>query len=151
MRGGRPPWNPDEKVIAEVERMGGLGLTMEQIAYNLGISPTTLYAKKRVFKQFSEAIKRGTARANAVVVNRLFEAAMNGHIVAMICWTKTRMGWKESSSMELSGPNAGPIAVTPVPQPVLRAEQECIGLETARILQRAGALPDLSDDSGRKS
>ena len=132
--------------------MGGLGLTMEQIAYNLGISPNTLYAKKRVFTQFSEAIKRGAAKANAVVVNKLFETAKDGHIVAMIYWTKTRMGWKESSSVELSGPNAGPIALTPVPQPVLsHEEQERIGMETARILQRAGALPDLSDDPEQKS
>ena len=152
-KAGRPPWNPDERVIAEVERMGGIGLTMEQIAYNLGISPATLYAKKRLFMEFSEAIKRGAAKANEVVVNKLFELAVGGNVVACIYWTKTRMGWKESSSsVELSGPNAGPIALTPVPQPVLsHEEQERIGMETARILQRAGALPVLSDDPEQKS
>ena len=90
-KAGRPPWNRDEKVIAEIERMGGIGLTMEQIAYNLRISPATLYAKKRLFNEFSEAIKRGAAKANEVVVNKRFEIAVGGNVVACIYWTKTRM------------------------------------------------------------
>ena len=51
-KAGRPSWNPDEKLIAEVERMGGLGLPMEQIAYNLGISRTALREKARLYAVF---------------------------------------------------------------------------------------------------
>jgi hypothetical protein len=57
--------------MAEVERMGGLGLTMEQIALESRMRPATLYRKKKLFCEFNEAIKRGAAKANAVVVNKL--------------------------------------------------------------------------------
>jgi hypothetical protein len=99
-------------------------------------------------------LEQGAAKANAIVVNKLFEAAKNGHVVAMFYWTKTRIGWKEGATLELSGPNAGPIPLTAVPPPLTEEEQREIGMETARILQRAGALPalrDLSDDPDQKS
>jgi hypothetical protein len=48
--------------------MGGIGLTMGQIAYNRRISRRC--TKKRLFNEFSEAIKRGAAKANAIAVKQ---------------------------------------------------------------------------------
>lgn len=41
----------------------------------------------------------------------------------MICWTKTRMGWMEGATLELSGAGGAPIALTPV-QPILTDEEK---------------------------
>jgi hypothetical protein len=45
-KGGRPRWQPDD--LAKVERLASQGLTLEQIADNLGIHVATLYRQTSV-------------------------------------------------------------------------------------------------------
>ena len=89
---GRKPWIPD---LAKVEKLAARGLTNEQIAACLGICESTLYDKKKVFLEFSEAIKKGKASGVQQVSNALFEAALSGNVTAMIFFLKTKAGWKE--------------------------------------------------------
>lgn len=52
------------------------GLTDEQIAHNIGINVSTLYAWKVKYKDFSEALKRGKEVVDILVENALLKSAM---------------------------------------------------------------------------
>lgn len=87
---GRPKFVIDEKVIAEVEKLAGQGLTEKEIALCIGCSQETLIKKKRQYSEFSEAIKRGKAKSHAKIANALFENALAGNTAALIFYLKTR-------------------------------------------------------------
>lgn len=78
--------------LAQVESLAGRGLTNAEICQCLGICETTLYERKRYNKDFEDALKRGRAKARAVIANALFEQAKNGNMTAIIWWEKTRCG-----------------------------------------------------------
>lgn len=52
------------------------GLTDEQIAHNIGINRTTLYAWKAKYTDFSNALKRGKEVVDRIVENALLKSAM---------------------------------------------------------------------------
>ena len=52
------------------------GLTDEQIAANMGITPSTLYAWKNKFSEISESLKEGKDTADRQVENALRKAAL---------------------------------------------------------------------------
>lgn len=56
------------------------GLTDEQIAANMGITPSTLYAWKNKFSEISESLKEGKDTADRQVENALRKAAL-GYLV----------------------------------------------------------------------
>lgn len=117
---------------ALAEKYALQGLNDEQIAYNLGIHPDTLYAYKNKYSEFSEAIKRGKEPRDLEVENALFKRATgyfqlgvkkkvlaNGKIVeyedaiyfppdpsSMFFWLVNRMGdrWRSiNRTVELTG------------------------------------------------
>lgn len=104
----KPKIIPD---IGQVEALAANGLTQEQIALALGISPATLYARKRENKEFVEAIKRGKAKGIALVTNALMTEIKTGNTAAMIFFLKTQGGWKETIKQEVTGANGAPIEV----------------------------------------
>lgn len=61
--------------LAQVEAHAARGLTQEQIADALGIGQATLYQKKSVNREISEAIKRGKAKGIGNVANVIYENA----------------------------------------------------------------------------
>jgi hypothetical protein len=99
VRTGRKPWVPLN--LTEVEGLARRGLTQEQIAYSLGIAPSTLYAKKKAFSEFSEAIKRGQAKGITAVASKIYEDALAGNTVAGIFYLKARGKWRDQH-LELS-------------------------------------------------
>lgn len=52
------------------------GLTDEQIAKNIGITPSTLYEWKKKYSEFSEALKRGKEIVDRQVENALLKRAL---------------------------------------------------------------------------
>lgn len=66
------------------------GLTDEQIAKNMGISTSTLYAWKLNHSEISEALKRGKEVADYEVENALYREALRGNTTAQIFWLKNR-------------------------------------------------------------
>ena len=73
------------------------GLTDEQIAKSIGISPSTLYDWKSKYPEISKALKKGKEVVDYEVENALLKAAMEGNVTAQIYWLKNRKPrkWRE--------------------------------------------------------
>lgn len=68
-----------------------MGLTDEQMAHQIGISPATYYVWKNKYPEISEAIKDGKEVVDAIVVNALIKQAKNGNVQAQTFWLRNRM------------------------------------------------------------
>jgi transcriptional regulator with XRE-family HTH domain len=68
-------WLTPEKLTL-LEAWARDGLTDEQIAKNMGISESTLYAWKGKYPEFSDALKKGKEVVDIQVENALFKRAM---------------------------------------------------------------------------
>lgn len=85
--------SPDQ--IKSVERMAKLGLTLDEIAYILRISPKTLDRRLEDDESVRLAYDTGRAIAKETVVGKLFEKIESGNIAAIIFWLKTQAKWRE--------------------------------------------------------
>ena len=96
---GRPPLDPTDKDRAQVEALSGFGLRFSEIAALTcgGIDEDTLN------KHFKSELVSGKAKANSNVGKTLYQKATGGDTSAMIWWSKTQMGWKETQVTELHG------------------------------------------------
>jgi len=71
--------------------MAGRGLTVNQIAICLGVSPATIYNKQAQYLEFLETIKKGKAVGVSKVTNALFQnATVNKDNVAIIYYLNNR-------------------------------------------------------------
>ena len=99
---GRPRFEVTPEVLHEVEEMAGRGLTVNQIASCLGISPATIYNRQAENLEFLETIKKGKAIGLSKVTNKLFEnAAVKGDNVAIIYYLNNRdkENWSNKSEV----------------------------------------------------
>lgn len=74
-KGKYQEWITDEGLL-KLEGWARDGLTDEQIAYNVGISTSTLYNWKRLHVEILEALKRGKVVVDRQVENALFKRAV---------------------------------------------------------------------------
>ena len=96
---GRRKYEPTEKDIRVVEAMAGCGLPQDAIARALGIDEKTLR------KHFRRQLDSSADKANAQVGATLFKLAISGNCpAASIFWMKSRLGWRETTRLEHSGP-----------------------------------------------
>lgn len=80
-----------------VEAYASRGLTLEEIAHNLGIAPSTLYERKKEMPEFQEAIKRGQSKGLYKVANALFKNATElNNLGAQVFYLKNRGGWEDA-------------------------------------------------------
>jgi hypothetical protein len=93
---GRPALQPTDSDRKQVESLSGFGVPIEQIASLTcgGIDAETLR------KHFKKELEQGKAKANSKVGQTLFQKATGGDTSAMIWWSKTQMGWKETKVVE---------------------------------------------------
>lgn len=109
-RSGKPRIEID---LGRVTELAAQGLTHEQIAAALGISRTTLQARKAESEQFAQAIEKGQALGIEAVSNALFENAKAGNVTAQIFFLKARAKWKDRHDAEdPEDDTAQPVAVT---------------------------------------
>lgn len=73
-KGKYQEWLEEDNLI-KLEAWARNGLTDEQIANNMGIVTSTLYAWKNRYKEISEALKRGKEVVDIEVENSLLKAA----------------------------------------------------------------------------
>ena len=81
---------------------GFRGLSQQDIAYCIGIHPTTLSEKKYENEQLQEALKRGKAKGLAQITNALFEQALSGSVGAACFYLKNRdsENWTDTQSIK---------------------------------------------------
>lgn len=90
--------------LEQVEIIASLGLTDEEIAVILGISPRTLnYWKKN--PAFLQSLKRGKLKADFQITKSLYDKAKNGDTTAIIFWLKNRRPdlWRDKREVEFPG------------------------------------------------
>lgn len=93
---GRAPFKATEEQRKQVEALSGFGLPQEQIASVIGCSQDTLA------KYFSKELAEGVAKANSRVAQFLYQQATK-NLTAAIFWAKTRMRWRETDRLEITG------------------------------------------------
>ena len=76
---GRKPIKVTPALCKKVERLAAGGRTEKQIAQSLNMAYSTLSLKKKEFLEFSEAIKKGQAKAICEIENTLFVEASDGN------------------------------------------------------------------------
>lgn len=79
-----------EESLAKIKEWGKAGLTMEQIAQNMGIQRMTLYNWMHKYPKLEEQLKISKEEADMNVENALYKAAINGNVTAQIFWLKNR-------------------------------------------------------------
>ena len=78
--------------------MTGFGILQVDIARLLAIDVKTLT------KYYRRELDTGATEANVRVAQSLYKNAVtNENVAAQIWWTKTRMGWKDHSTIEHTG------------------------------------------------
>lgn len=80
----------DEEHLNKIEDWAANGLTVEQIAKNIGISTASLYNWREQEPAILEAIKRGRDTCVDLVENALFKSAINGNVTAQIFVLKNK-------------------------------------------------------------
>lgn len=102
-----PGFNPTQAQAREVAVMSCLGMEPKDIALVLNVE------EKLLKMYYAKELKVSANIANAMVARRALQMAMSGRFPDMTkFWLKSRAKWKETNSMELSGPDGGPLEFT---------------------------------------
>lgn len=89
----------------DVYELSKVGTRHEDIAVLLGFSEDTLT------KYYRKELDKGRIEANAAVAGTLYEKAKQGDTASMMFWLKTRAGWSEKNTTELTGEGGAPINI----------------------------------------
>jgi predicted transcriptional regulator len=116
------PVKIDDVNLEQVEIIASLGMTDEEIAVILGISPRTLNYWKKRGPEFLQSLKRGKLKADFQIAKSLYEKAKAGDTTAMIFWLKNRQPerWRDRQQHDVSAEVKGEIKITvisAVPRP----------------------------------
>lgn len=125
-------FQPTDDQRRQVLTMTGFGLRQDEICTSL------LIDKKTLHKHFRRELDTGMTEANVRVAQALYtNATKNMNVAAQIWWTKTRMGWKDTSVVENKGDNTLHVdfrwADAPPPVPTIEARPEPNGDEAATV------------------
>lgn len=92
---GQPAHEPTEKSRATVKAMSAFGIPQDSVARVLDIDSKTLRLHYR------DELDLGVIEANSKIAETLFnQGVREGNTAALIWWTKSRMGWKETTRVE---------------------------------------------------
>lgn len=106
---------PTEQTRSKVKSMAGFGTPQADIASNIGVSEPTLR------KHYREELDTGAAEANAMVGQFIYKLASGRALKEgatwadcsrqAMFWAKTRMGWRETDRLEVTGKDGENIKV----------------------------------------
>lgn len=122
-KGGRPTYRPTDEARRQVLTMTGFGIVQAEIARLLKVDVKTLT------KYYRRELDTGATEANVRVAQSLYKNAVtNENVAAQIWWTKTRMGWKDHSTIEHTGAqsniNLHLLAAQLISQELLQTQQQ---------------------------
>lgn len=113
---GSPGFNPSVAQSREVQVMAALGLEPQEIALVLNIDEKIL---KRFYKR---ELSISGKISNMVVARKALEMAASGRFPDMTkFWLKSRAKWKETSGLEITGKDGGPVEVSSARDKLARA------------------------------
>ncbi len=135
------PWLTESGLLT-IQGWARDGLTNEQISYNIGINPKTLYDWMKKYPEIAEALALGKEVVDREVENALLKRALGYEyeeikeevsddgfkrtvitkqvapdVAAIIFWLKNRKpdNWRDKQDINHSGENGGPIKINIVP------------------------------------
>lgn len=85
-------WTSPDK-LALIKGWRRNGLTVEQVAHNIGIHKATLFDWQNRDNRVKQAMMVGKEEAQMIIENKLFEKAMKGDNTSMIFWLKNN--WRD--------------------------------------------------------
>tara|TARA_B100000902_G_scaffold387920_1_gene432737 strand:+ start:1161 stop:1532 length:372 start_codon:yes stop_codon:yes gene_type:complete len=106
----RPERKFTEDEIDEIEKLSP-SLTQQQLADYFSISINTLKEIMKRDQRVSDSYSRGLTRAGILMIDKLYDKAMEGDYQSMKLWLSQRMGWTEKSRQEITGADGGPVDV----------------------------------------
>lgn len=117
---GRKPVSID---LEQVEKLAALQCTEAEIASVLGVSERTI-ERRKLQPDFVEAMTRGKARGRVSLRRNMWTLANKGNPAANIFLAKNLLGYKDYFSNEHTGPEGGPIVMSPAPELSLLSDEE---------------------------
>lgn len=90
---------------AKVKLMCECGITQEQIALYFNMDTETLR------KHCREELAQAKIEKSIRIGSKIYEEALNGNTGCLVWWSKTQMGWSETTKQEISGPNGQAIVL----------------------------------------
>ncbi len=117
------------------------GLTDEQIAGNIGVTPRTLENWKKKYVQIFRALKVGKEQANFAVEGKLFQRAMSGNTTAMIFWLKNN--WRDKYNDSELSPEERKLAVARMKK--LEAETKNVQLRNKSLEENGADVEEALD------
>ena len=96
---------PTDKSRQQVEMLSGYGVPQLDISIIMDMDDVTLR------KHYRKELDLGKAKANAKIGQTLFQQAVAGNFKAAQFWARCQMGWKEKSSIEITGADGAPLSV----------------------------------------
>lgn len=94
---------PTDENRTIVRALAKYGVRQREIAVQIGVSTGTL------IKYYSAELDAGMAEAAEGLAKTAYQMAMDGDVRMMIFLLKTRLGYKETTRVECSGPDGAPI------------------------------------------
>lgn len=99
----RDEYVPTDEKRAIVRALAKYGVRQYDIAVQIGVTKGTLV------KYYSAELDAGMAEAAEGLAKTAYQMAMDGDVRMMIFLLKTRLGYKETTRVECSGPDGAPI------------------------------------------
>lgn len=96
----RPRTTLTDVQVEQVRRSAALGLRLDDIAYILGVPPSTFDQVKARDPRVEEAYQSGRVKAAAAVASTLYDKAMSGDTVCMIFYLKSQANWNDQPKQE---------------------------------------------------
>ncbi len=92
----------NEKILKEIELLGGHGATVENLRIYYGVSERKFRTLCEKDSRIVDAIFRGRTKTVFGIAGLLIEKARAGNVAAMIFYLKTQGHWKENHEIGLS-------------------------------------------------
>lgn len=142
-----PAHEPTAATRGAVESMIAYGIPQAEIARSIGISEPTLR------KHYRDEIDTAATKANARVAQTLYKMATDpSHkscAASAMFWAKTRMGWRETTHVEMTGKDSGPIQHEASVSDDLRQALDAIAGKLAGGAGADEVAGDSTSDTGR--
>ncbi len=104
---GRPKFVPTEDQIKQIAKLYGLGLTYDQLAAYLEVSPDCFDKLLERRPDIKQAISKSKSTLIGQIAGSLAQQAIKGNLTAIIFYLKTQGRWAEAREQANSDDVAG--------------------------------------------